>query len=113
MRNRSRIAFILGCLFLGISAAPLFLREAPPSAADKVERITQFEEASEGVFRSVLRSSHEGPEETSRPHDFIAVSRISSFHSVVHHVCIKRTVQLENKERPRQYLYLMGHNFLI
>jgi len=106
-------AHILLLVFLGLSALPILLPDAPPQAPDQLVRITQFEDAGEGVVENLLRTASENQEENTRPNDFIFTSFISHFHSAVFKAKITECIALENSKRPSERIYLRHSTFLI
>lgn len=112
-RKQKNIAIALLWVFLGISAIPLFLPDAPPSTSDKEIRLVQFEEADDAAGRGLLRSATESCEETTRPNDFIAFSFIQDFHLASCKTRLAQSIESNHAKRPKECIYLKHSSLII
>jgi hypothetical protein len=112
-KNIRNIALTLLVAFVGISAAPFVLSQAPPSHHDEVVRIIKFEETDSHGLPGLLRGSSETEEENTRPDDFIFFSFLADFHSSSYKVRLAEVIAQQNTKRSTGYLYLRNLCILV
>jgi hypothetical protein len=111
-KGQKNIAQILLWIFMGVSALPLILPDAPPQAPDNEVRFAQFEEGDDTGMEG-LRTASENREENTRPNDFIFVSFIEDFHSACYKSQLAEAIELKNTQLLAECKYIWHSSFLI